>query len=90
MKIENLRNKYEFTKDDHCITLYKVLKNTDKDSPNYGNDYQKLIGYYSNIESLLKKIQFLELVPSGTVSELLGDLVQVNQALINLRRLLCE
>lgn len=75
------RNKYTFTKDDNCITLNKVVKIKDPKSKNYGNEVEVLVGYYSNVECLLKKLFHLELISSGTLAELLEDAFKVKAEL---------
>jgi hypothetical protein len=85
MKIETLRNKYEFIKDDKCIALYKVIKVADVESKNYGEDTHKLIGYYSGIEGVLKKLHFLELIERGTVNDLLKDIERVTSLVLSVR-----
>jgi len=74
-----MKGKYTFTKDEHSITLYKKVKVKDEQSKNFGQETNKLIGHYSNVESAIKKLVHLELIESGTIKELLLDLKQVNQ-----------
>jgi len=69
-----MRNKYVFEKDDRCISLYKVVKMKDPKSKNHGEDINHLIGHYSDLECVVKKLVYLELIEGGTVSELLTDL----------------
>jgi hypothetical protein len=79
-----MKNKYVFTKDDHCISLYKKVKVKDEKSKNYGQEVDKLLGHYSNVEGVIKKLVQSELIESGTVNELLIDLKQVNDRVSNL------
>jgi hypothetical protein len=72
-----MRGEYVFTKDDHCITLYKKVLNRDPDSKNYGQKTDKLIGHYSSIESIVQKLIQLELIEKGTLKDLLVDLKEV-------------
>jgi ribosomal protein L17 len=81
-----MRGNYIFSKDDHSITLYKKVKVTDQKSKNLGQEVDKLIGHYSNVESVLKKLIHLELVEKGTVKELLLDLKEVNANVTKLIR----
>jgi len=74
-----MRNKYVFTKDEHSITLYKKVVIKDIKSKNYGEEVDKLIGHYGNVENVLKKLVHLELIESGTIKDLLVDLKQVNE-----------
>lgn len=74
-----MRNNYVFTKDEHSITLYKKVTVKDKESKNYGQEIDKLIGHYGNVESVIKKLVHMELIESGTIKELLIDLKAVNQ-----------
>lgn len=73
-----MRNNYVFTKDDNSITLYKKVKVKDKNSKNYGQDIDKLIGHYSSVEQVVRKLVHLELIESGSVQELIADLRQVS------------
>lgn len=86
MKIETLRNKYEFTKDDHCITLYRVNKITNKESSNYNKEIKQFIGHYSGIEGVLKKLHSLELIDKGTIEDLLTDVARVNGLMLGVRK----
>lgn len=79
-----MRNKYIFSKDDNSITLYKVVKIKDEKSKKFGQDTEKLIGHYSNIENLIKKLVHLELIESGNIQDLLTDLKIVNTNVSNL------
>lgn len=74
-----MRNNYVFTKDEHSITLYKKTTVKDLKSKNYGEEVDKLIGHYTNVEQVIKKLVHLELLESGTIKELLIDLKVVNQ-----------
>lgn len=73
-----MRNNYIFTKDDSSITLYKKVKVKDNNSKNYGQDIDKLIGHYSSVEQVVRKLVHLELIESGSVQELIADLKQVS------------
>lgn len=73
-----MRNKYIFTKDEHSITLYKKTKVKKVDSKNYGEEVDTLIGHYSSVEQVIRKLIHLELIESGTIKELLVDLKEVN------------
>lgn len=74
-----MRNNYVFTKDDHSITLYKKSIIKDEKSKNYGKEIDVLIGHYSNVEQVMKKLVQLELIDSGSIKDLLVDLKVVNQ-----------
>ncbi len=69
-----MRNKYVFTKDDHCISVYKVTKVKNEESKNFGQEVETLIGHYSDMDQILKKLIFLELINKGTIEELFEDL----------------
>lgn len=79
-----MKNNYIFTKDDHSITLYKKVLIKDTESKNFGQEIDKLIGHYSSVEQVVKKLVQLELIESGTVKELLIDLKQVNDRVTSL------
>lgn len=74
-----MRNNYVFIKDEHSITLYKKVTVKDAKSKNYGEQVDKLIGHYSSVEQVIKKLVHLELIDSGTIKELLLDLKEVNR-----------
>ena len=50
----------------------------DEKSKNYGEEVDKLIGHYSSVDQVIKKLVHLELIESGTITELLLDLREVN------------
>ena len=60
---------YHLSKDQHCYTLIETItpdeknigKFGKKDNGNQGKDYEKPIGYYTNLASALKKIATLKL-----------------------------
>lgn len=81
MKIETLRNKYTFSKDDHSITLYKLVLNKDKDSKNHGLEMEVLVGHYNTVENIFKKLFHLELIDRGTINELIEDSFKVKESL---------
>ena len=86
MNVETLRNRYVFTKDERCITLYKRSIIKDKESKNYGQDYDTFIGHYSNIQGIINKVVFLELADKGTINDLFAELntiVPKVKALVN-------
>ena len=74
-----MKDNYVFTKDDHCISLYKRGIIKDKDSKKFGQEVDKLVGHYNNVEGVVKKLVHLELIESGTVKDLLIDLRKVNE-----------
>ncbi len=74
-----MRNNYVFTKDDHCISLYKRELVKDEKSKKFGQEVDRLVGHYSDVEGIVKKLVQLELIESGTVKELLIDLRKVNE-----------
>lgn len=73
-----MRNNYVFTKDDHSITLYKRTIINDEKSKKYGQEVDKVIGHYTDINSVVKKLIHLELLSKGTLDELLTDFKAVN------------
>lgn len=60
---------FYLSKDQHCYTLIETItpdkknigKFGKKDNGNQGKDYEKPIGYYTNLASALKKIATLKL-----------------------------
>ena len=60
---------YHLSKDQYCYTLIETItpdeknigKFGKKDNGNQGKDYEKPIGYYTNLASALKKIATLKL-----------------------------
>lgn len=52
--IIKLNEDYGIGADDFNIILYKRQVNKKEDSKNYGVEYYSPIGFYSNVESLLK------------------------------------
>lgn len=82
-----MRHKYVFEKDSRAITLYKVTTVKDKESKNYGNEVNQFIGYYSCVESLIKKLVMLELIEKGDIKDLLLDLKTVNN---NIKQLIAD
>ena len=69
-----MRHKYVFSKDDKCITLSKLVKVTDKEAKNYGEDREVLIGYYSSLDGIITKLIMLEVIDKGTVQDLFNDI----------------
>lgn len=69
-----MRNKYGFTKDDKCITLYKLERVKDEKAKNFGEEKQNVIGYYSSVDQVMRKLVFLELIEKGSIQDLLEDL----------------
>lgn len=81
-----MRNKYTFTKDEHSINLYKTVLVKDEKSKNFGQTIDKLIGHYSSVENVIKKLVHLELIESGDVKELLRDFKSVQDNVHNFIR----
>jgi hypothetical protein len=52
--IIDLDEKYAISADDMNIVLHERKVNTDEKSKNFGNVYYSNLGYYSNVEGLLK------------------------------------
>lgn len=52
--IVKLNEDYGIGADDFNVVLYKRQVNKKEDSKNYGVEYYSPIGFYSNVESLLK------------------------------------
>lgn len=52
--IIKLNEDYGIGADDFNVILYKRQVNKKEDSKNYGVEYYSAIGFYSNVESLLK------------------------------------
>lgn len=74
-----MRNNYVFTRDEHCITLYKRVTIKDQDSKNFGKEVDKLIGHYSDIDGIIRKVMFLELKTEGSLKDLLVNIKETTE-----------
>ena len=60
-------SKYEIESDSHCYTLYKVGVAGEK-AKNTGEKTRKVIGYYSDIDALIRMFPNRALLSSGAES----------------------
>ena len=70
------RKRYQITSDDHCFHLNQMIKVNKKDSPNYGEEYPYLIGYYGNLSQLLRGMhrnQMIDVDEAKSLEELVEN-----------------
>lgn len=73
--IIKLNEDYGIGADDLNIVLYQRKVNNTKTSDNYGKEYYSAVGYYGNIESLLKNLVNKQIMLEAAQQKSLDDLV---------------
>lgn len=66
------KNKYRITRDEHCFHLNQIIKINKKDSPNYGEERDSLVGYYGNLSQLLRGMHKNQMLSAEDVHSLEG------------------